>query len=151
MSVNREFVIDGNEVNKQLDALKIEAYSPTLELHHQLTGQVFEDIEKKFLKGLVDQIVKANPETIKIVNLEAIATGPHKDYLSPICGGLAELVDALRGDMPVPLWPNFIKLEKKFTVTGIIQNPWILPWHIVAKLDKDFKGLQQRAVTQISP
>lgn len=145
MSANHnEFVIDGNEINKQLEALKIEAYSPTLELHHQLTGQVFEDIEKKFLKDLVDQIVKANPDTINMINLEAIATGPHKEYLHPICGGLAELIDTLRGDIPVPLWPNFIKIEKKFAVTGIIQNPWILPWHIVAKLDKNFKGLQSQ-------
>jgi hypothetical protein len=83
MSANNEFIIDGNEINKQLEALKMDAYSPTLELHHQLTGQVFEDIEKKFLKNLVDQIVKANPETVKLVDLEAIASGPHKNYLYP--------------------------------------------------------------------
>ena len=142
MSASNEFVIDGNEINKQLETLKIEAYSPTLELHHQLMGQVFEDIEKKFLKSLVDQIVKVNPDVINVINLEAIATGPHKEYLNPICGGLAELIDALRGDIPVPLWPNFIKFEKKFAATGAIQNPWILPWHIIAKLDKNFKGLQ---------
>jgi hypothetical protein len=149
MSTNIEFVIDGNEINKQLEDLKMEAYSPTLELHHQLMGQVFEDIEKKFLKGLADQIVKSNPDVVRVVNLEAIATGPHKDYLSPICGGLAELIDALRGDVPVPFWPNFIKLQKKITVTGAIQNPWVLPWHIVAKLDRDFKGLQQSAAAAI--
>jgi hypothetical protein len=143
MSASNEFIIDGSEINKQLEALKMETYSPTLELHHQLTGQVFEDIEKKFLKNLADQVVKANPETVKLVNLEAIASGPHKDYLYPICSGLAELIDALRGDLPVPLWPNFIKLQKRITVIGTIQNPWILPWHIVAKLDKDFKGLGQ--------
>lgn len=129
----------------------MEVYSPTLEMHHQLTGQVFEDIEKKFLKTLADQIVKADPESVKVVNLEAIATGPHKNYLYPICGGLAELIDALRGDLPVPLWPNFIKLQKNFTVTGTIQNPWILPWHIAAKLDKNFKDLQQSGVAAISP
>ena len=141
-----EFVIDGNEINKQLETLKIEAYSPTLELHQQLMGQVFEDIEKKFLKSLVDQIVKANPDSINVVNLEAIATGPHKEYLHAICGGLAELIDALRGDIPSPLWPNFLKIEKKFAVKGTIQNPWILPWHIIAKLDKNFKGLDQSPV-----
>lgn len=129
----------------------MEEYSPTLEMHHQLTGQVFEDIEKKFLKTLADQIAKADPESVKVVNLEAIATGPYKNYLYPICGGLAELIDALRGDLPVPLWPNFIKLQKNFTVTGIIENPWILPWHIVAKLDNNFKGLQQSGVAAISP
>lgn len=139
MLATKEFVIDGNEINKQLEALKMEAYSPTLELHHQLMAQVFEDIEKKFLKVLADQILKENPETIRVVNLEAVATGPHKDYLYPICGGLAELIDALRGEIPVPLWPNFIKLEKKITATGTVQDPWILPWHIVAKLDKNFK------------
>lgn len=41
MSASNEFMIDGNEINKQLEALKMEAYSPTLELHHQLMGQVF--------------------------------------------------------------------------------------------------------------
>ena len=128
----------------------MEEYSPTLEMHHQLTGQVFEDIEKKYFKTLADQIVKADPESVKVVNLEAIPTGPHKNYLYPICGGLAELIDALRGDLPVPLWPNFIKLQKNFTVTGIIENPWILPWHIVAKLDKNFKGLQQSGAAAIS-
>ena len=142
MSAINEYLIDGKNINKQLEILKMEAYSPTLELHHQLMGQVFEDIEKKFLNGLVEQITKANPQTIRIVNLEAVATGPRKDYLSPICGGLAELIDALRGDTPVPLWPNFIKLERKFEVTGTLQNPWILPWHIVAKVDKNFKGLE---------
>jgi hypothetical protein len=142
MSASNEFIIDGNEINKQLEALKLEAYSPTLELHQQLMGQVFEEIEKKFLKSLVDQITKAKPETIRLVNLEAIATGPHKEYLSPICGGLVELIDALRGDVPIPLWPNFIKLEKKFMVSGTVLDPWILPWHLVAKLDLNFKGLQ---------
>jgi len=150
MSTNNEFIIDGSEINKQLEALKMEAYSPTLELHQQLTGQVFEDIEKKFLKSIVDQIVKANPETVKVINLEAIASGPHKDYLYPICGGLAELIDALRGELPVPLWPNFIKLQKTIAVIGTIQNPWILPWHIVAKLDKDLKGPGQSAVAAAS-
>jgi hypothetical protein len=136
-------VIDGNELNKQLDSLKMEAYSPTLELHQQLMGQAFEDIEKKLIKGLADQIVKSNADTVRFVNLEALATGPHKDYLSPVCGGLAELIDALQGDAPVPLWPNFIKLQKKVTIVGTIENPWLLPWHIVAKLNKNFKGLNE--------
>jgi hypothetical protein len=141
MSAPKEFVIDGNEINKMLDAYKLEAYSPTLELHHELMGQGFETVEKQFIKSLVDQITKAQPDVVRFVNLEAIATGPHKDYLAPICGGLAELVQALEGTPPVPLWPNFIKLDKKYTVTGTIQNPWILPWHLVAKIDKNFKGL----------
>ena len=146
MSVGNEFVIDGNELNKQLDSLQLEAYSKTLELHRQLEGQVLETIEKKFIKKLSDQIVKANPQTVRFVNLEALATGPHKDYLYPVCGGLAELVDALRGRISMPLWPNFIKLEKKIAVTGTVQNPWILPWHIVAKLNDAFRGLHEENV-----
>jgi hypothetical protein len=141
MSASKEFVIDGNEINKMLDAYKLEAYSPTLEMHHELMAQGFETIEKQFIKSLLDHITKAQPDVVKFVNLEAIATGPHKEYLAPICGGLAELVQALEGTLPVPLWPNFIKLDRKYTVTSTIQNPWILPWHLVAKIDKNFKGL----------
>ena len=124
-----------------LDAYRFEAYSPTLEMHHELMGQAFEVGEKQFIKALVDQITKAQPDIITFVNLEAIATGPHKEYLAPISGALAELVQALEGAPPLPLWPNFIKLERKYRVTGTITNPWILPWHIVAKIDKNFKGL----------
>jgi len=128
-------------VNHMLDAYRFEAYSPTLEMHHELMGQAFEVGEKQFIKSLVDQITKAQPDIVKFVNLEAIATGPHKEYVAPICGALAELVQALEGAPPLPLWPNFIKLERKYHVSGTIINPWILPWHIVAKIDKNFKGL----------
>ena len=124
-----------------LDAYRFEAYSPTLEMHHELMGQAFEVSEKQFIKALVEQITKAEPDIVKFVNLEAVAKGPHKEYLAPICGALAELVQALEGEPPVPLWPNFIKLDRKCVVTGTITNPWVLPWHLVAKVDKNFKGL----------
>ena len=146
MSTTTELVIDGNELNIQLDALKLEDYSKTLEMHHQLQSQAFDVIEHKLLKQLADQITKSNAQSVRFINLEALATGTHKDYLWSICGGLAELIDALRGEVPVPLWPNFIKIEKMITVTGTIQNPWILPWHIVAKLDKAFRGLNEEPV-----
>ena len=141
MSASREFAIDGNEINKMLYAYKFEIYSPTLEMHHELMGQAFEVSEKQFIKTLVDQITKAQPDVVKFVNLEAIAKGPHKDYLTPVCGALAELVQALEGTPPIPLWPNFITLDRKYTVTGTIDDPWVLPWHLVAKIDKNFKGL----------
>ena len=92
-----------------------------------LPGQVFDAIDKKFIKSLLDEIDKAKPQSVKFVNLESIATGPHKDYVHPICGGLRVLIDALS--------------TKNIPVTGVIQNPWILPWNLVAKIDPNFKGL----------
>jgi hypothetical protein len=127
MATVQEYVVDGNELNKMLEPLNLEAYQPTGELHHLLTGQVFEQVEKKVIKGIVDEIEKAKPQTVKFVNLEALASGPHKDYLHPICGSLAVLIEQLTA--------------KGIQVTGIIQNPTVLPWHLVAKLDKTFKGL----------
>jgi len=127
MSGSQEYVIDGNELNKRLESYNFEAFQPTAELHHMLTGQVFETIEKKFIKGLLDEIEKAKPQIVRFVNLEALASGPHKDYISAICGGLAVLIETL--------------VAKNVPVTGTIQNPWALPWHLVAKLDKNFKGL----------
>jgi hypothetical protein len=59
--------------------------------------------------------------------LEAVASGPHKDYVYAICGGFEVLIDTLSA--------------KNIQVTGTIQNPWILPWSLVAKIDKTFKGL----------
>ena len=53
--------------------------------------------------------------------------GPDREYLAPICGAFAELVKALQGAPPIPLSPNFIKLEKKYVVGGFIVDPWILP------------------------
>ena len=127
LSDSQEYVVDGNALNKLLEPYNLEAYQPTSELHHMLTGQVFDTIEKKLVKGLLDEIEKAKPQTVRFVNLEALASGAHKDYLSAICGGLVVLIDTLA--------------TKNIQVTGTIQNPWALPWHLVAKLDKNFKGL----------
>jgi hypothetical protein len=127
MSESNEYVIDGNTINKLLEPYNLEAVQPTAQLHHLLPGQVFDLIEKKFLKTLTDEIDKSKAQTVKFVNLEAIATGPHKDYLHPICGGLTILINSLA--------------VKNVQVTGVIQDPYILPWNIVAKIDKTFKGL----------
>ena len=122
-----EYVVDGNTLNKQLEVYQLNAYQPTAELHHMLVGQAFETVEKKFIKGLSDEIDKAKPQSVKFVNLEAIASGPNKDYLHAICGGLSVLIDSL--------------IAKNIVVTGVIENPWVLPWQLVAKIDKNFRGL----------
>jgi hypothetical protein len=84
-------------------------------------------MEKKFIKTIMDEIDKTKPQTVKFMNLEAIASGPHKDYLYPICGGLSQLISLL--------------VAKNITITGTIQDPFSLPWDLVAKIDKNFKGL----------
>ena len=127
MSTTQEYVIDGNDLNKKLEPLNLEAPQPTGELHQMLTGQVFDIVEKKVIKGMADEIEKAEPQSVRFVNLEALASGPHKEYLNPICGCLAVLIEGLTA--------------KGIEVTGTIQNPMLLPWHLVAKLDKNFKGL----------
>src|SRR5208283_5170054 len=127
LSESPEYVIDGNVVNKLLDPYNLEASLPTSQLHHMLPGQVFDAIEKKFIKALLDEIDKSKPQTVRFVNLEAIASGPHKDYLYAICGGLEVLIDTLS--------------TKNVQVTGTIQNPLALPWSLVAKIDKNFKGI----------
>lgn len=127
MAASIEYVIDGNTVNKSLESFNLEAFQPTSQLHHMLPGQVFELIGKKFIKGLLDEIEKSKPQTVRFVNIEAIASGPHKDYMYAICGGFEVLIDTLSA--------------KNIQVTGTIQNPWILPWSLVAKIDKTFKGL----------
>jgi hypothetical protein len=127
ISSSNEYTIDGNTLNKLLDPYNFEAPLPTAQLHHMLPGQVFDIIEKKFIKTLADEIEKFKTQTVNFVNLEAIASGPHKDYIYPICAGLKELIHIL--------------IAKKITVTGTIQNPYALPWDIVAEIDKNFKGL----------
>jgi hypothetical protein len=122
-----EYIIDGVAVNKMLEQYNFEAPQPTIQLHHLLPGQVFDVIEKKFIKSLLDEIDKANAQSVKFMNLEAIATGPHKEYVGAICGGLRELIGTLK--------------TKNIQVSGEIQNPWILPWSLVAKIDRTFKGL----------
>jgi hypothetical protein len=136
MSQSQEYVVDGDVLNKLLDSYNLEAYQPTSELHHMLSGQVFEAVEKKLVKALIHEIEKVKPQTVRFVNLEALASGPHKDYLYPICAGLAVLIDSL--------------VALKIEVSGTVQNPWILPWHLVAKLDKTFKGLPSPGQTQPS-
>lgn len=127
MSAAQEYVIDGGTLNKILEPYNLEAYQPTMELHRLLASQVFEIMEKKVIKGLLDEIDKLKPTVVKLLNLEAIATGPYKDYVEPICAGLTVLIEALQ--------------SKGIAVTGTVQTPLILPWHLVAKLDKNFKGL----------
>jgi hypothetical protein len=127
MSQSQEYVVDGNALNKLLDSYNLEAYQPTSELHHMLSGQVFDMIEKKLVKAMMDEIEKVKPQTVRFANLEALASGPHKGYLYPICGGLVVLIENLA--------------QKQIQVIGTVQNPWILPWHLIAKLDKTFKGL----------
>jgi len=127
MSTTSEYVIDGDSVNKLLDPLNFEAPQPTAQLHHMLPGQVYDVLEKKFIKAQTDEIIKSNAQTVRFVNLEAITTGPHKDYIYPICAALGELINSLTA--------------KNVTVTGTIQNPFSLPWDLVTKIDKTFKGL----------
>ena len=123
----QEYVIDGNEFNKKLDPLNLEAFQPTGELHEMLMSQVFELVEKKVIKSILDEIEKSKPQSVRFVNLEAVATGPHKEYVNPICGSLAVLIESLTA--------------MGIQVTGTVQYPFLLPWHLVAKLDKTFKGL----------
>lgn len=127
MSESTEYLIDGNVVNKLLEPYNLEASIPTSQLHHMLPGQVFDSIEKKFIKSLLDEIDKSKSQVVRFVNLEAIASGPHKDYLYAICGGLEVMIDTLSA--------------KNVQITGTIQNPLALPWSLVAKIDKTFKGI----------
>jgi hypothetical protein len=127
LSAPTEYVIDGNTVNKLLESYNLEAIQPTSQLRHMLPGQVFDLIEKKFVKGLLDEIDKSKAQTVRFVNLEAIASGPHKDYLYAICGGLEEMMVGLAA--------------RNLQVIGTVQYPLVLPWSLAAKLDKTFKGL----------
>jgi len=127
LSSTADYVIDGSVVNKLLEPYNLEAVQPTAQLHHLLPGQVFELVEKKFVKGLLDEIDKAKPQRVQFVNLEALATGPHRDYAHAICGGLAVLMDNLAA--------------KNIQVTGTVKEPFLLPWNLVSRLNKEFKGL----------
>lgn len=125
MAEAAEYVIDGDDVNKLLDAYQLDA--------HMLVGQVFDIIEKKLIKTLMDDIDKARSQTIRFVNLEAIPSGPHGAFFHAICGGLSELIDSLIG--------------KKITVTGTIRDARVLPWNLVSKIDKNFKGVAATRAT----
>jgi hypothetical protein len=91
-----------------------------------LPGQVFDIVEKKLIKGLLDEIDRIKPHTVRFVNLETIPSGPYKDFSHAICGGLAELMDSL--------------VEKKILVTGTIRDANGLPWNLIFRIDKNFKG-----------
>ncbi|HXZ98066.1 MAG TPA: hypothetical protein VED24_01725 [Candidatus Acidoferrum sp.] len=91
-----------------------------------LPGQVFDIVEKKLIKALLDEIDRMKPHTVRFVDLEAITSGPHKDFSHAICGGLAELMDSL--------------VEKNILVTGTIRDANALPWNLIVRIDKNFKG-----------
>jgi len=116
-----EYVIDGNAVNKLLDTYQLEM--------RMLPGQVFDIIEKRLIKGLADEIDKAKSQAVRFVDLEAVFSGPYKDFAYAICGGLAELVDSL--------------VMKKISVNGILHDPESLPWNLASRIDKNFKGTAQ--------
>lgn len=109
-----EYSIDGHAINALVDAYKLET--------RMLPGQVFEIIQKKLVQSLADQIGKSGSRTVKFSNLEVIASGPHKDFLYAICGGLAELIDLLIG--------------RGVTVTGTMSDPRVLPWNLAHRIDK---------------
>ncbi len=118
MAVVSEYVIDGSAVNKLLDTYQLDM--------RMLPGQVFDIIEKNLIKGLMDEIDRVKPQTVKLVNVEAIQSGPYKGFMYAICGGLVELVESLA--------------TKKITVNGTAEDPLSLPWNLVSRMDKDFKG-----------
>ena len=121
MTATDEYVIHGDEINRLVDAFKLE--------RRMLPGQVFEIIQKKLIQNLIDQIDKGQFHTVRFSNLEAIASDRHKDFLYAICGGLAELIDTLT--------------EKGVTVKGAVRDAGVLPWNLAHRIDKNFKGLGQ--------
>ena len=113
-----EYVVDGNVLNKLLDAYQLDM--------RMLPGQVFDIVEKKLVKVLLDEIESAKAQTVRFVNLEAVPHGPYRDFSHAICGGLAELIDSL--------------VEKKIVVTGTISDANGVPWNLISRIDKNFKG-----------
>jgi len=113
-----EYVVDGSALNRLLDTYPLDI--------RMLPGQVFDIVEKKLVKVLHDEIESAKAHTVRFVNLEAIPSGPHRDFSYAICGGLSELIDSL--------------VEEKIAVTGIISDPNGLPWNLISRIDKSFKG-----------
>ena len=111
-------MVDGNALNKLLDAYQLDT--------RMLPGQVFDIVEKKLIKALLDEIESTKAQTVRFVNLEAIPSGPHRDFSHAICGGLAELIDSL--------------VEKKIVVTGTIGDASGLPWNLRSRIEKNFKG-----------
>ena len=111
-------MVDGSALNRLLDAYQLDI--------RMLPGQVFDIVEKKLVKILLDEIESAKAQTVRFVNLEAIPSGPHGDFSYAICGGLTELIDSL--------------VEKKITVTGTINDANSLPWNLISRIDKTFTG-----------
>jgi len=120
---SNEFIIDGEQVNKLLETYQFK--------HEMLPGQVFDIIEKKLIKSLGDEIDKAKPQTVRLVNLEAIASGPHKDFLYAICGGIVELMDSLHG--------------RGIAISGTVSRPLLLPWNLVSRIEKQPKDATESA------
>ena len=118
MTAAEEYIIDGNALNKLLESYQLDT--------GMLPGQVFDIVEKKLIKGLLDEIESVKAQTVRFVNLEAIPSGPHGDFSHAICGGLAELIDSL--------------VEKKIVVAGTIGDASGLPWNLRSRIDKNFKG-----------
>lgn len=118
MSAAAEYVIDGDVLSKLLESYELD--------RRMLPGQVFDIVEKKLVKGLLDELDRVKPQTVRFVNLEAIPSGPHRDFSHAICGGLAELIDSL--------------VEKKIAVTGTIRDANGLPWNLISRIDKKFRG-----------
>jgi len=121
MTAPDEYVIHGDEINRLVDTFKLD--------RRMLPGQVFEIIQKKLIQNLIDQMEKGQFHTVRFLDLEAIASDRHKDFLYAICGGLAELIDTLT--------------EKGLAVKGTVRDPRVLPWNLVHRIDNKFQGLGQ--------
>jgi hypothetical protein len=120
-TAENEYVVDGNALNKLLDDYQLDT--------RMLPGQVFDIVEKKLIKALLDEIESTKAQTVRFVNLEAIPSGPHRGFSHAICGGLAELIDSL--------------VDKNIVVTGAISDANSLPWNLTSRIDKSFKGHTQ--------
>jgi regulator of RNase E activity RraA len=118
MAAVSEYVVHGDAVNKAIEVYQIN--------ERMLPGQIFEIVEKRLIKDLLDEIDKAKPQTVRFVNVEAILSGPHKVFSYAIFGGMAELADALG--------------KRGIAVTGAVRDPENLPWNFVSRIDKSFKG-----------
>lgn len=113
-----EYVIDGDTVNRAIESYQLN--------EGMLPGQVFEIMQKRLIKDLLDEIDKDKPQAVRFVNIEAIPSGPHKEFTYAIFGGLAELVDTLG--------------KREIAVTGAVSDPQNLPWNFVSRIDKSFRG-----------
>jgi hypothetical protein len=113
-----KYVIDGSALNKLLETYQLNT--------QMLPGQVFDIVEKKLIKTLLEEIETAKVLTVHFVNLEAIPSGPYGDFSYAICGGLAELIDSLS--------------EKKIMVTATIADASSLPQNLISRIDKSLEG-----------